>query len=101
MDARRFEFEDESFDFVFSASTIEHLGSREGSKVTLIEMHRVLKPGGALVLTTEIKLNRLGRDITHTKIFAVEPLLELYEKCGSELKDKEVDMQVENHYLKK
>ena len=99
MDARRLEFEDNSFDFVFSASSIEHFGTAEDIEAALREMHRVLKPGGACVLTTEIKLNRLGRDITHTKIFEVEPLLELYEKCGFELKDKEVDIQIEDHYL--
>jgi hypothetical protein len=99
MDARRLEFEDESFDFVFSASSIEHFGSVEDIETALREMHRVLKPGGACVLTTEIKLNRLGRDITRTKIFEVEPLLHLYEKCGFELKDKEVDIEIEDHYL--
>lgn len=42
-------FADASFDLVFSIEGIEHL---EGRYACLRELHRVLKPGGTLVLTT-------------------------------------------------
>lgn len=99
MDARNLEFESNSFDFIFSASSIEHFGSIKDIETALKEMYRVLKPGGALALTTEIKLNRLGRDIPNTKIFAVESLIQLYIKCGFELKEEDINIEIEDHYL--
>lgn len=42
-DARRLEFEDNSFDFIYSVSTFEHIN---GIAETLSEVRRVLKPRG-------------------------------------------------------
>lgn len=42
-------FEDESFDLVFAGEIIEHLVDTDGF---LNEVHRCLKPGGHLILTT-------------------------------------------------
>jgi len=47
-------FENSAFDLVTCTEVIEHL---EHYRYTLREMHRVLKPGGALVLTTPNILN--------------------------------------------
>ena len=49
-DAQRLPFSDEFFDIVFSCECLEHLPNPQRA---LIEMHRVLKSGGTLVLTTE------------------------------------------------
>lgn len=54
MDARVLQFPDESFDGVYSSSSIEHFGSDEEIAAASYEMGRVLKPGGVLALTTEL-----------------------------------------------
>jgi len=46
-------FEDNTFDIVVSSEVIEHVTE---PATAIYEMHRVLKPGGALVLTTPNKL---------------------------------------------
>lgn len=48
-DAHTLPFEDHAFDVVLCAEVLEHLYSPERA---VAEMHRVLKPGGLLVLTT-------------------------------------------------
>ncbi|HEB13351.1 MAG TPA: methyltransferase domain-containing protein, partial [candidate division CPR3 bacterium] len=47
MDAENLEFEDESFDKIYSVHTIEHIPNL---KKAIGEMDRVLKPGGRIVL---------------------------------------------------
>jgi SAM-dependent methyltransferase len=54
MDARRIEHEDETFDFVYSSSSIEHVGLRDEIQQAAREMGRVLKPGGVMAISTEI-----------------------------------------------
>jgi SAM-dependent methyltransferase len=56
MDARKLEFEDESFDAVISLSSIEHFGGPEGIVRSAAEIGRVLKPGGVAFLVTEMFL---------------------------------------------
>jgi len=50
-DITRMSFADESFDTVFSTEVLEHL-SPEDTACALLQMERVLKPGGHLILTT-------------------------------------------------
>lgn len=54
MDGRDLRFEDESFDGVFSSSSIEHFGTWADVHRSAAEMFRVLKPGGLLTLSTEL-----------------------------------------------
>lgn len=56
MDARVLAFPDESFDGIFSSSSIEHFGTDEEIAAAAYEMGRVLRPGGVLALTTELLL---------------------------------------------
>jgi SAM-dependent methyltransferase len=58
MDARELEFPDDSFDAVFSLSSIEHLGSWADIRRSAQEMGRVLRPGGAAFVVTECFLGR-------------------------------------------
>ena len=58
MDAKHLEFEDGSFDAVFSLSSIEHFGSWADIRRSAAEMGRVLRPGGAVFLVTECFLGR-------------------------------------------
>ena len=62
MDGRQLEFPDNAFDFAFSFSSIEHFGSHENSGQAVREMGRVVKPGGAVVITTEAVLNGESHD---------------------------------------
>jgi SAM-dependent methyltransferase len=53
MDAKQLEFEDGSFDAVFSLSSIEHFGSWADIRRSAEEIGRVLRPGGAGFIVTE------------------------------------------------
>jgi len=94
MDARRLDFEDGAFDFLFSLSSLEHFGKRKEQLAALKEMHRVLKPGGVAVLTTELILNRLGR---RRDYFRLEILNGIIRESGFIL-DEPLDLRVEDEY---
>jgi SAM-dependent methyltransferase len=63
MNALDLQYEDESFDAIFSSSSIEHFGTIEDVHIAAREMHRVLKPGGILSLSTEFRLAGPGPGI--------------------------------------
>ncbi len=73
MDATTIDYPDESFDLAFSLSSIEHFGDRAAQLRALREIHRVLRPGGVAVLTTEVILNALG---FHGDFFRVAELVD-------------------------
>lgn len=52
-DVRHLSFADGSFDVVVSNSTLDHFQSFEAVVVSLRELHRVLRPGGHLILTMD------------------------------------------------
>lgn len=52
-DVRRLPFDEDSFDVVVSISTLDHFESRDEILAGLIEMTRVLRPGGQLFLTLD------------------------------------------------
>lgn len=58
MDARKLDFPDESFDVVFSLSSIEHFGRPDGVVDASREIGRVLRPGGVAFLATECYVRR-------------------------------------------
>jgi SAM-dependent methyltransferase len=62
MDALSLDFEDDSFDAIFSSSSIEHFGDFPDVRRSVEEMFRVLRPGGVLALSTEFRLegDRIG-----------------------------------------
>jgi SAM-dependent methyltransferase len=53
MDGRALEFDDDSFDVVFSMSSIEHFGATHDIARSAREIGRVTRPGGYAFLTTE------------------------------------------------
>jgi SAM-dependent methyltransferase len=73
MDATAIDYGPDTFDIVFSFSSFEHFGSRRIQRESLAAIHRVLRPGGVAVLTTEIILNAWGR---HGDYFRRKELLE-------------------------
>jgi SAM-dependent methyltransferase len=54
MDARELDFPDESFDAVYTLSSIEHFGSPRDIKRAAAEIGRVLRPGGHAFVVTEM-----------------------------------------------
>ncbi|HEV8435611.1 MAG TPA: class I SAM-dependent methyltransferase [Thermoanaerobaculia bacterium] len=56
MDALDLQFEDDTFDFVFTFSSIEHFGGHAGAVLAMQEIARVLKPGGVACVATELIL---------------------------------------------
>ncbi|GFP31231.1 class I SAM-dependent methyltransferase [Candidatus Hakubella thermalkaliphila] len=73
MNVTNLDFPDESFDVVCSIEVIEHLEEYERH---LLEIRRVLRPGGILVLSTPNKKLTAGQNYYHYHEF--EPL-ELYK----------------------
>jgi len=67
MDGTRLEFPDNSFDIVWSLSSIEHFGSHENAQKSVQEMARVVKPKGIVVVATEFIINNIEE--THPEYF--------------------------------
>lgn len=63
MDARDLRFNDTTFDFVYSCSSIEHFGSHEDIAKAATEMGRVLKPGGIIAVSTELCIDGVPRPL--------------------------------------
>ncbi len=57
MDMCRLGFSDETFDVVWSSSSVEHVGDLDDILTCFKEMQRVLKPNGILTITTEWNLS--------------------------------------------
>ncbi len=56
MDALDLQYEDASFEGLFSSSSIEHFGTLKDVRRAAQEMCRVLRPGGVATLSTELRL---------------------------------------------
>ncbi len=72
MDGRELEFPDNSFDVVFSMSSIEHFGGPAEAARAMREKARVCRPGGVAVVATELILNG-GQ---HEEFFTLDELRE-------------------------
>jgi SAM-dependent methyltransferase len=57
MDALDLRFEDDTFDVVYSLSSLEHFGGADGVRRALAEQRRVVRPGGVVAFTTEVIVN--------------------------------------------
>jgi len=78
MNALDLRYEDESFDMVFSLSSIEHFGGQASAVDALKQQARVCKKGGIVALTTEVIVNEAptpGEPNLH--LFTPAQLLEL------------------------
>jgi SAM-dependent methyltransferase len=89
MDGRDLRFEDETFDAVFSSSSIEHFGDWEDVAAAAREIGRVLKPGGLLTLSTEFRISGEGKGIPGVLMFSEQELRSLIvEAAGLEFLDQ-------------
>jgi len=77
MDARELQYEDASFDAVYSSGSIEHFGDYADLRRALEEMVRVLKPGGMASLSTEYRLRGRGPGMPGTLLFSADEIDEL------------------------
>jgi len=78
MDALDLRYEDESFDGVFSSSSVEHFGDLAAVRRAFEEMHRVLLPGGIVALSTEYRVAGEG-SLPGTLLFDTAELQSLWE----------------------
>ena len=60
-DVRRLPYPDRHFDAVVSTSTLDHFERFDDVRTSLRELHRVLRPGGVLVLTLDNLANPVVR----------------------------------------
>jgi SAM-dependent methyltransferase len=60
MNALELDFPDDSFDGVFSSSSIEHFGDFAHIRQSIEEIYRVLRPGGVAALATEFRIQGVG-----------------------------------------
>jgi SAM-dependent methyltransferase len=77
MDARELGYEAESFDAIFSSSSLEHFGDRGDVARAVGEMHRVLRPGGLLSISTELRLQGPGPGLPGVLMFDAADIAEL------------------------
>jgi SAM-dependent methyltransferase len=77
MDARDLRYPDDSFDGMFSSSSLEHFGGHDDVERAMDEIYRVLVPGGILTLSTELRLEGPGPGLPGILMFDREELLRL------------------------
>jgi SAM-dependent methyltransferase len=70
MSGLQLDFPDESFDGIFSSSSLEHFGEWSDVRRSVEEMYRVLRPGGVAALSTEFRLRGRGMGWTGVMMFS-------------------------------
>lgn len=69
MNALALNYDHDTFDGIFSSSSVEHFGGHDDVRRSLGEMYRVLKPGGVLSVATEFRLAGPGPGMPGTLLF--------------------------------
>lgn len=82
MDMRAIDAPDGAFDFAYSISTIEHIGTDPDFVRHFAEVRRVLKPGGVYAMTTELCLGPRSNATAGNYAFAIAHLLDLCRQGG-------------------
>lgn len=76
-DVLKLPFKANNFDGIFCAHLIEHFDPA-GARKLLIEMNRVLKKGGILLLQTPLIHKGFYNDFTHEKVYAPEAIMHYF-----------------------
>lgn len=74
VDGRDLPYEDNSFDGIFSCSSIEHFGDESEVRTAIEEACRVLKPGGVAAISSEYKIAGEGDGFVGVQLFDRERL---------------------------
>lgn len=72
VDGRDLPYEDNSFDGIFSCSSIEHFGTEEEIRKSIEEVCRVLKPGGVAAISSEYKISGDGDGFANVQLFDLD-----------------------------
>jgi SAM-dependent methyltransferase len=73
MDMAKIEFPDESFDFVWSSSSVEHVGHIPEVMKVFTEVQRVLRPNGIFSITSEWNLDPNGKGVQFANVQSFDP----------------------------
>lgn|GEM_PF-1818784 len=79
-DMRDLPFEDNQFDFAWSAGSIEHIGEDEDFIKHLNEVNRVLRPGGIYSFTTIVSFDGKTHRIPHNYYFDPHHLADIVNR---------------------
>jgi len=74
VDGTELPYEDDSFDGIFSCSSIEHFGDEQAIRKSLEEVCRVLKPGGVAAVSSEYKISGEGDGFANVQLFDTDRL---------------------------
>jgi SAM-dependent methyltransferase len=78
MDGCDLRLSDESFDGIFSSSSIEHFGDRRSIARAVDEMYRVLAPGGTLSISSEYRIAGPGPGFPGVAMFDTRDIDDLF-----------------------
>jgi SAM-dependent methyltransferase len=96
VDGRELPYEDNSFDGIFSCSSIEHFGEEPDIRQSLEEIYRVLKPGGVAAISSEYKISGQGDGWTGVQLFDAERLQRVWiDDIGWDMVD-ELDTHIDS-----
>ena len=96
MDMRYLDFEDNTFDFCYSACAIEHIGDFDDFVRHLDEVYRVLKEDGVYVFTTELEIGSNTVKDQNNFIFSSSYLNEIFNSIKL-TPDVDVDANLAHH----
>ncbi len=89
-------FEAGTFDAAYTLSSIEHFGGHDVARRAVMEMGRVLRPGGVACVVTELLLTTLPRP----ERFTTRELREyLIDGVGMDLIEEEIDLRISESLL--
>jgi len=90
------EFEPGTFDAAYTLSSIEHFGGHDVARRSVMEMSRVLRPGGVACVVTELLLTPLPR----AERFTTRELRKyLIDGVGMDLIEEEIDFRISESLL--